>query len=42
MRRKAQKDFTFSNGVTIPTGFSVAVASYETHHDTVRLLLSRH
>ncbi|TFK22735.1 cytochrome P450 [Coprinopsis marcescibilis] len=31
--RKAKSDFTFSNGVTIPAGVTVAAASYATHRD---------
>ncbi|KAF8178062.1 cytochrome P450 [Pholiota molesta] len=33
MNRKALKDFKFSNGVTVPAGTHIAVASYETHVD---------
>jgi len=35
MRRKALKDFTFSNGMKVPTGYSVAVASLEIQNDPV-------
>jgi len=31
--RRVMKDFTFSNGVTVPEGHFVAVASYATHRD---------
>ncbi|KAF8957287.1 cytochrome P450, partial [Flammula alnicola] len=33
MNRKALKDFTFSNGVTVPAGTHMAVATYSTHVD---------
>ncbi|KAF8955284.1 cytochrome P450 [Flammula alnicola] len=33
MNRKVLKDFTFSNGVTVPAGTHVAVATYSTHVD---------
>ncbi|KAJ2913479.1 hypothetical protein MD484_g6916, partial [Candolleomyces efflorescens] len=33
MSRKAKKDFTFSNGLTIPAGYTVAVASEGIHTD---------
>ncbi|PPQ87954.1 hypothetical protein CVT25_001139 [Psilocybe cyanescens] len=33
MRRKVVKDFTFSNGVTLPAGTHLAVATYATHMD---------
>ncbi|KAJ2924987.1 hypothetical protein H1R20_g12091, partial [Candolleomyces eurysporus] len=33
MSRKAEKDFTFSNGLTIPAGYTVAVASEGIHTD---------
>jgi cytochrome P450 len=35
MSRKAKKDFTFSNGLTIPAGYTVAVASEGIHTDPV-------
>lgn len=35
MRRKVVKDFTFSNGVTLPAGTHLAVATYATHMDPV-------
>jgi cytochrome P450 len=35
MGRKALKDFTFSNGLTIPAGYTVAVASGGIHADPV-------
>lgn len=38
MGRKVLKDFTFSNGTVVPAGNVVAVASYATHHDEVRIL----
>ncbi|KJA16226.1 hypothetical protein HYPSUDRAFT_47536 [Hypholoma sublateritium FD-334 SS-4] len=31
--RKALKDFTFSNGITVPAGTFVAFATHSTHHD---------
>ncbi|KAM6491441.1 Cytochrome P450 [Amanita muscaria] len=34
MQRKAMKDFTFSNGVTVPAGNTVAVATTPTHTDS--------
>jgi hypothetical protein len=34
--RKALKDFTFSNGITIPAGASVSVATHNMHNDAVR------
>jgi len=33
LTRKAMKDFTFSNGVTVPAGYTVAAASAGIHHD---------
>ncbi|KAF8913740.1 cytochrome P450 [Gymnopilus junonius] len=33
MRRKVIKDFTFSNGITIPAGTHIAVATNSTHMD---------
>ena len=33
MHRVALKDFTFSNGVVIPAGTTVAVPMYAVHHD---------
>ncbi|KDR68413.1 hypothetical protein GALMADRAFT_78764 [Galerina marginata CBS 339.88] len=33
MNRKAMKDFTFSNGITVPAGTHLAVATYSTHMD---------
>ncbi|KAF8906748.1 cytochrome P450 [Gymnopilus junonius] len=33
MNRKILKDFTFSNGITLPAGTIVAVATYSTHMD---------
>ncbi|KAJ8509428.1 hypothetical protein ONZ45_g8395 [Pleurotus djamor] len=36
MSRKAMKPFTFSNGVTIPSGFTLSVLSSEIHHDPRR------
>ncbi|PPQ77970.1 hypothetical protein CVT26_005275 [Gymnopilus dilepis] len=33
MNRKALKDFTFSNGVTVPAGTHIAVATYAAHMD---------
>jgi len=33
MPRRAMKDFTFSNGVTVPEGHYVAVATHATHMD---------
>ncbi|KDR68411.1 hypothetical protein GALMADRAFT_231377 [Galerina marginata CBS 339.88] len=33
MNRKALKDFTFSNGVTVPAGTHIAVATFSTHMD---------
>jgi len=35
MRRRALKEFTFSNGVTVPVGTHIAVASHSTHMDKV-------
>ena len=35
MNRKALKDFTFSNGVTVPAGTHIAVATYAAHMDEV-------
>lgn len=35
MRRKVVKDFTFSNGMTLPAGTHFAVATYATHMDPV-------
>ena len=35
MNRKATKDFTFSNGLTIPAGYTVAAASEGIHTDPV-------
>ncbi|KAF8906747.1 cytochrome P450 [Gymnopilus junonius] len=35
MNRKAMKDFTFSNGITIPAGTHIAVATYAAHMDEV-------
>jgi len=34
MQRKLRKDFTFSDGTTIPAGYTVAVAAVATHHDS--------
>jgi hypothetical protein len=34
--RKALKEFTFSNGVSVPAGTLIAVASHSTHVDGVR------
>ncbi|KIL61858.1 hypothetical protein M378DRAFT_166342, partial [Amanita muscaria Koide BX008] len=34
MQRKVMKDFTFSNGMTVPAGNIVAVASTPTHIDS--------
>lgn len=36
MRRKVVKDFTFSNGITVPAGTHIAVATNSTHMDEVR------
>lgn len=36
MRRKIIKDFTFSNGITVPAGTHIAVATNSTHMDQVR------
>jgi hypothetical protein len=36
VQRKARKDFTFSDGTTIPAGSFAAFASYAEHHDEVR------
>ncbi|KAF8875327.1 cytochrome P450 [Gymnopilus junonius] len=33
MNRKILQNFTFSNGITLPAGTEVAIASYETHLD---------
>jgi cytochrome P450 len=33
MNRKVMKDFTFSNGITLPAGTELAIASYSTHMD---------
>jgi cytochrome P450 len=33
MNRKVMKDFTFSNGITLPAGTAIAVAGYSTHMD---------
>ena len=35
MNRKATKDFTFSNGLTIPAGYTVSVATQGIHTDPV-------
>jgi cytochrome P450 len=35
MLRKVMKDFTFSNGTTVPAGATVVIAGYPTHHDEV-------
>jgi len=32
--RRAMKDFTFSNGVTVPEGHFVSAAPYATHYDS--------
>ncbi|KIK55509.1 hypothetical protein GYMLUDRAFT_248560 [Collybiopsis luxurians FD-317 M1] len=34
-RRKVMKDFTFSNGVTVPAGTTLCTAAYMHHHDKV-------
>jgi cytochrome P450 len=34
--RKVLKDFTFSNGTTVPAGMTIAVAAYMHHHEEVR------
>lgn len=36
VQRKVLKDFTFSNGVTVPAGFTVAAAAHAIHTDPVR------
>lgn len=33
--RKAIQDFTFSNGLTIPTGYTVSVVTKAAHNDPV-------
>lgn len=35
--RKVLKDFTFSNGITVPTGSFIAVATHSAHLDHVRI-----
>ena len=40
MQRKLRKDFTFSDGTTIPAGYTVAVAAVATHHDSVSVFFS--
>ena len=35
IERKVLKDFTFSNGVTVPAGVTVAVPVWAIHHDNV-------
>jgi hypothetical protein len=39
MQRVALKDFTFSDGTTIPAGQTVAVPGYAIHHDEVSVSL---
>ena len=34
--RTAVKDFTFSNGITVPAGTFIGVATHATHFDNVR------
>jgi hypothetical protein len=36
MTRKVLKDFTFSNGIVIPEGCVLNIASFPMHHDEVR------
>lgn len=33
MERKVLKEFTFSDGLTLPVGSFIAAAAYEMHHD---------
>jgi hypothetical protein len=40
MQRVALKDFTFSDGTTIPAGQSVAMPGYALHHDGVSVSLA--
>ena len=40
MTRKVLKDFTFSNGITVPAGTFVSVAGYHIHNDDVGILNS--
>lgn len=35
LSRKALQDFTFSNGLTIPTGYTVAISTVGVHTDPV-------
>ena len=35
MVRRVMKDFTFSNGITLPAGTDIAVATHATHMDGV-------
>lgn len=35
--RKAIKDFTFSDGTTVPAGTFVSVATHSAHFDDVRI-----
>jgi hypothetical protein len=37
IQRKTRRDFTFSDGTTIPAGYFTAFASYTQHHDEVKI-----
>jgi len=39
MNRKVMKDFTFSNGVTVPAGTHITVAVEAYHKDDVSALI---
>lgn len=41
VRRKVVKDFTFSNGVTVPAGTTIGIPHGCIHHDSVRIQIFR-
>lgn len=37
VKRKVLKDFTFSNGITIPAGYTISIPHRSIHRDPVRV-----